>query len=251
MSIKVDTMPQVGIDVIRGYEHLQVAPNVFVRCPYYRNPSSGVKKWGLSVFSGKGSPQDIEEELKIIEKLEGVTFGVMSPEDVEFVMRKYRLGVDCAGFIAHVMDAWMKESTGRPLVRHLVPYGGFLQRIFWRFRPFTHMSVRALISEANSFPSTLSEVLPGDLMVFLGEIDHAAIVVSVKREEGRPIEVSYAHSAYEKGDGKIKTGVFTVENTSQGSVIAKIKEYPDTGVCITHERSEPLWYRLRCVSKIR
>jgi len=60
--------------VVHEYEYLKVKEGKTVRCPYFRNPRSGKDRWGLNAFSGKGSPEEIEYEMPMIEKLERKDF---------------------------------------------------------------------------------------------------------------------------------------------------------------------------------
>ena len=62
-----ESLPQSALGVIENYCKLKAADNKYIRCPYFRNPISGRNKWKLTVYSGKGSPQEIETELKILE----------------------------------------------------------------------------------------------------------------------------------------------------------------------------------------
>src|SRR3989338_8580226 len=103
-------IPLAAERVIQGYLRIPAGKDKTVRCPYYRNPRSGRERWGLNAYSGKGSPQEIADEMRNTEKLEGKDFSQMEERDIQEAMKKRKLGIDCSGFIAHVFDAWVKEK---------------------------------------------------------------------------------------------------------------------------------------------
>ena len=246
-------IPQSAFRMIDRYEHIEVAPGVSLRCPYYRNPKSGRRRWGLMACAGKGSPSEIEEELLIIEKLENISFSEFPQEKVHEVMRKYRIGIDCSGFIVHVLNAWVLQKTGKPLWSFLAYHGeGFIKKIFWFLRPLSHISVRTLVSSENAVPlEDWRRIEPGDLMVFLGDIDHAALITRVhKDEEDVCVGIEYAHSALENGDGIVKNGSVMYKNPSPGPESQEWKENPDTGHLIYENRSAPLFFRLKIIARV-
>ena len=146
----MDHIPQKAQQVIDHYKHLRIGSKT-VRCPYYRNPRSGKGRWGLNAYSGKGSPQEIEEELKIIEKLEKQDFFALGEEAIRDIMKKRHLGVECSGFIAHILDAWAVEVRGKRIFRVLkFPGRGFYHAIAVWLRPFTHIDVSTLAHPTNA-----------------------------------------------------------------------------------------------------
>src|SRR3990167_11032347 len=112
-------IPEEAQAIIESYKRLRIRDDKTVRCPYYRNPRSGRERWGLNAYSGKGSPDEIEQELRIIEKLEGKEFDKLPEEMIRDIMQKRHLGVECSGFLAHILDAWTNETRGKRIYQLL------------------------------------------------------------------------------------------------------------------------------------
>lgn len=229
-------IPESAKNVIEHYKSLRISPERVVRCPYYRNPRSGEGRWGLNAFSGKGSPKEIEEELRIIEKLEGRKFADLSSEEVRDVMRKRHLGVECSGFLAHVLDAWVKDTRGKRIYQVLAfPYVPFWKKVVVLLRPFTHIDITTLTDPRNAEEfSDWSKIHSGDLIRFNTDIDHAILVTNVIG--GR---IEYVHSVLEGTGVGIKEGVI-----EQGIW----KEEPNTGTTIKDRATKPRLYHLLFLS---
>ena len=224
------TIPESAKKVIEHYKALRISKERTVRCPYYRNPRSGKERWGLNAFSGKGSPREIEEELRIIEKLEGRNFATLRDEEVRDIMRKRHLGVECSGFLVHVLDAWVLERRGKRIYQVLTfPHVPFWKKIVVWLRPFTHIDITTLTDSRNSEEFfDWSKIRLGDLIRFNTNIDHAILVTSVG--DGR---IEYVHSILEG------TGVGIKEGVIKHGVW---KEEPDTGTTIKDRATKPRLY---------
>lgn len=243
--MQVESISSEGKNVIRHYANIRFTDDKLVRCPYYRNPRSGERKWGLIVFSGKGSPSDIEEELQMITKLEGIDPISATEKEIVTLMRKYRLGIDCAGFVFHVLNADCQKKKNKSLLKMLKPHSSLASRhLAWYFRPLTQVSVRLLTSHKNAREIKESEIRPGDIIAFFAEIDHVLVITDVTRENEIVTEIKYAHAAYEKDKGTIKEG--TARYTEEQTFIrAKLTETPDTGRVVTDGRNTPHFFRLK------
>lgn len=238
-------LPPLAEKAVQNYFSISVAPQKSVRCPYYRNPQSGRERWGLNAFSGKGSPQEIEDEVKIIEKLEGVNFAAMSEEAIHDIMKKRHLGVECSGFVAHVLDAWVKESRRKRIFRVLrFPHVPFWKKIVVILRPFTHIDIATLTSPQNASEFTdFQEICAGDLIRFNTEIDHALLVTSVKNDDrGFINEIHYAHSAREENGTGVKYGVISITDRNAPLLSQKWQETPETGVTVAMRGIPPRMY---------
>ncbi len=221
--------------VIAHYQHLKVGEGKTVRCPYYRNPKSGVQRWGLNAFSGKGSAQEIEEELKIIQKLEGKDFSAMPEEEIRDIMKKRKLGIECSGFVSHVLDAWVLE-TKKEHVFNVLSFRsrGLFGRIAVFLRPFSHIDVATLISPQNAKEFfAMEEFRPGDLISFHNKIDHVILVTGVVRDEKKKVrEIFYAHSVREDTGVGIKEGTIMISDKNKPLVEQQWQETPETGQTI-------------------
>lgn len=241
-SLSTEHIPASARDAINHYEHLRVSEGKTVRCPYYRNPRNGTHRWGLNAFSGKGSAREIEEELKIIQKLEGKDFSALSEEGIRDIMKKRKLGVECSGFVSHVLDAWIWEAKRKHIFQALrFPARGILGMLASALRPFTHIDVATLIAPRNAKEFfSLQEFRPGDFIYFHNEIDHIVLVTGIARfpteqadhDKNFIQQIFYAHSVREDSGEGIKEGVVTVRDGQKSILEQDWQEVPETGRAI-------------------
>ena len=246
----INSLPQSAQSVIDAYWKLKAAENVYVRCPYFRNPRSGRDRWGLTAYSGKGSPQEIEDELRIIEKLENVDFSGMQESEIRDIMRKRKLGIECSGFIVRVLDAWTKEFYKKPVYSLLNFKKSGLGRLYSKLRPFTHVDVETLVLPKNAREvEDVQSIAPGDIIRFNTTIDHAIIVTATERDDSSVLrKIHYAHSVLEDSGEGVKSGLIEVSGTNKnGSSLWRWQESPDTGHTI-NEKGNPRIYRLRIMN---
>ena len=208
----INSLPQSAQSVIDAYWKLKAAENVYVRCPYFRNPRSGRDRWGLTAYSGKGSPQEIEDELRIIEKLENVDFSGMQESEIRDIMRKRKLGIECSGFIVRVLDAWTKEFYKKPVYSLLNFKKSGLGWLYSKLRPFTHVDVETLVLPKNAREvEDMQSIAPGDIIRFNTTIDHAIIVTATERDDSSVLrKIHYAHSVLEDSGEGVKSGFIEV-----------------------------------------
>lgn len=250
-KILIDTLPTASITVIDRYFYIKATENRFVRCPYFRNPKSGHERWGLAVYGGKGSPAEIEEELKIIEKLEGADFSKMPDDKIRDIMKKRKLGVDCSGFIVQVLDVYSRKIHKKALYKMI----NFNRRgfgwLFCKMRPYTHIDVETLVHARNAREVlAVNEVAPGDLLRFNSEIDHAIIITATEKDRyGILKKIHYAHSVLEENREGVKKGVIELIHSADEDLQKQNwSEEPQTGHTII-EKGVPRIYRLNIISR--
>jgi len=242
-------LPQSALNVIDAYWNLKVSEGKHIRCPYFRNPRSGRDRWGLTAYSGKGSPQEIEDELRIIEKLEGVEFSEMQESEIRDIMKKRRLGIECSGFIVRVLDAWTRERYRKPIYSLLNFNTSGLGWIYSKLRPYTHIDVETLVHPKNAREvHDVQTLQPGDLMRFNTTIDHAVLITQVERgETGGMKVIHYAESILEENGEGLKRGTIIFTNSASGDLVSQSwSEEPQTGHTI-NEKGEPKIYRLHTI----
>jgi len=245
----IQSLPRSCLNVIDNYWRLKAAEGVFVRCPYFRNPQSGREKWGLTVYGGKGSPQDIETELRIIEKLENADFSRMRADEIRDIMKKRKLGIECSGFIAQVLDAYTRKRCAKPLHRLINFNRTGIGWLFCKMRPYTHIDVETLVNQGNAQEIyNIQKIIPGDLIRFNTQIDHAAIITTVERDDSDLIKkIFYAHSVLEDKREGIKNGTIDFVNPDADLLSQKWQEEPNTGNTID-QRGVPKIYRLHILN---
>jgi hypothetical protein len=247
------SLPQSALDVIDGYLKLKAAENTYVRCPYFRNPRSGRERWGLAVYSGKGSCREIEQELKIIEKLEGRDFSTMQKDDIRDIMKKRKLGIECSGFIVRVLDGWTREFYKKPIYSLIQFNASGLPWLFCKLRPYTHIDIPTLVHPKNARSvEEIQDVMPGDLIRFNSTIDHAALVTYVIRDQNHSLQkILYAQSVFENTNEGVKLGTIEFVSSQNSDLASQVwTETPSTGHTII-EKGEPQIYRLSIVEQAK
>lgn len=246
------SLPQSALDVIDAYWKLKAAENMYVRCPYFRNPRSYRERWGLTAYSGKGSPREIEEELRVIEKLEDADFSKMQESEIRDIMKKRKLGIECSGFITRVLDAWAQELYKKPIYTLI----GFNKRslgwIYSKLRPYTHIDVETLVHPRNAREiNDIQDIRPGDVIRFNTTIDHAILVTALKGDgEIATKKIHYAQSVLEENREGVKKGVIEfMTPTARNLREQRWREEPETGHTI-NEKGEPKIYRLFVFDKL-
>lgn len=247
----VYSLPQSALDIIDAYWKLKAGEHTYVRCPYFRNPKSGRERWGLAAYSGKGSPREIEEELKIIEKLEGKDFSTMREDEIRDIMKKRKLGIECSGFITRVLDGWTREFYKKP-VHSLIKFDARgISWVFCKLRPYTHIDIPTLVHPENARLITdARDIMPGDIIRFNGQIDHAVIVMQVSRDESLNLQrFSYVHSVREDTNEGVKRGIveFVIPDTND-LARQQWSEDPYTRHVIL-EKGKPHIYRLSIIER--
>lgn len=236
-------LPEAALNAIESYWNLKAAENKYIRCPYFRNPKSGRERWGLTAYSGKGSARDIEDELKIIEKLEGKDFSKMHESEIRDIMRKRKLGIECSGFITRILDAWTREFYKKPIYSLIKFNSRGLGRLFCKMRPYTHIDLPTLAHPSNARGlENINDIMPGDIIRFNSIIDHAVLITKTVRDTNLDLKkICYAHSVLEDNGEGIKSG--TIEIASKFDLNTHWREEPETGHTI-NEKGDPKFYRL-------
>jgi hypothetical protein len=212
-----------AMDVIHNYLHLPISDKK-VSCPYFNNRRIEARG-GLRVFSGKGSVADIVEEVSIIEKKQKVNLKKLDKEGIKKFLVKNNIGIDCSGFVYHVLDTESQARHKGALVKNIsFPFVKSLSRkILVKFRPVQNCGVVNFAHEKNSTLIKLKDAKPGDMIIILKsgnkkDRDHILIIDQVNYKTGechtgkkdieKKIEsLHYAHSFAWSTDGKYGHGV--------------------------------------------
>lgn len=223
--------------MIQEYISLPFANMAGVRCPYFNNARLG-QRGQLKVLVGKGTPEEIVEEAKIISiQYNKNVFdknGVFSAhadhpaehEQAECIRQflvDNSLGVDCSGFVANVLRAHFKEIKKIDLVKKLfiTPKINLLRWLISRLRPMEQINVSVLADEKNSEIITdLTAVRPADLIVMLKtgpNKNHNHILLVTETAANK---IHYAHARAWSEEGKyghgVSTGIIGITAPGQG-----------------------------------
>lgn len=215
--------------VITDYLNLPFRGVSGVRTPYFNN--TRLKQRGqLRVLVGKGTPEEIAEEAQIISiqyhaglfEKDGACclHNKHTGEPVtEGEMRKFlidnSLGIECSGFVTHVLRAHYLETKGIDITKKLfiVSPKHILRYLISRLRPIENISVLTYASDKNtslimnSSGTEYSKLTPGDIVIMLetgptGKRNHILLITGI---EGKTIH--YAHARAWSSEGKYGHGV--------------------------------------------
>lgn len=169
-------------NLLSQYLHSNIGGKV-IRCPYWEDK---IDKKIYGPFGGKGKPgQIIQVTIELAQK-QNFDFQKSTPIEIEDFMKKNRIGVDCSGLAYWLLDALDREKGGNGLEDDILGVKG---------KFLTRASVEMLTNDEISTPiKTISEVVIGD-MIRLRAGKHMAIVIRIKRAEGKIKELIYAHSS--------------------------------------------------------
>ncbi len=218
---KIEKAPAEVNQIIEHYRNIQVEGKTVV-CPYFRN----VKRVRAELRSlvGKGTPEEIEEEIRIYGKLRGFDLQKSSQKEIREFMQMQGIGIDCSGFVSQVLDVWV-QSLGKGRIWNNIkfPKTTFYRSIIRMFRPVENISADLLTSELNTEKVELKNVRVGDLLRLKGlqRGHHVAIVTEVERSEKGVLQsFKYAESSENYGD---ENGV----RISEVQIIDERKELKD------------------------
>lgn len=187
-------LPETTSQLIKHYLNLKIG-NKIVSCPYFQNVTN--KRFPLAVFSGKGTPEQIEKASEKAFVNGGRNISEYSADVIRFYMTMSDIGVDCSGFTARIIESLLAEKGKGVLQKNLLT-GDHSPLGFLRFliRPVANLSANSLTGSINCISIKETDmVLPGDL-IRIGS-HHVAIVGEVEKEGNYVTKITYYHSTYD------------------------------------------------------
>jgi hypothetical protein len=212
--------------LIEEYLNLPFEDVKNVRCPYFINTRTK-QRAQLRVLIGKGLPQEIVEEAKIISiqyhhgifDCEGKCLLNKTP-DYDSVnppakcIKKFLvdngLGIDCSGFVSHILREHFKETRKMDIVNKFffVPIKNSVRYFISWLRPIENMSVKHYASDKNTKKiESIKDIAPGDLMIMLetGPQKNRNHIILITDNDGTNIK--YVHARAWSMEGQYDHGV--------------------------------------------
>ncbi len=215
---------------INDYLNLPFNGMAGVRCPYFNNAKYG-KRAELRALIGKGSPQEIVDEAKIIslQYHTGLfdkngqcclhnehTGQKTTAEDIRKFLIDRHLGIECSGFVTHVLSCHFRDTKKVILTKKLkiCARQKLLRRLICRLRPVENIGVTTYADDANTSIIQSEKTVPnfglvqaGDVLVLLGAgirhtYNHIILIT-----EASPDILHYAHARAWKSEGIYGHGV--------------------------------------------
>ena len=201
-------IPQIAKDTIKEYTELNLGGKN-VQCPYFINTK---KRKDLRALVGKGTPEEIIMEAKIWEKLKGLDLNKMNKEEIKEFLTAKGLGIDCSGFVLHVLDSWYRSEKGKHLWSELrLLQKGVISNLRYKLRPVENLGANTLTSPENSEHIEINEVRPGDVIRSKWKkvgTHHIQLITKVEFDENNNVTlIEYTHATpYYGSESGVKTG---------------------------------------------
>lgn len=205
------TLSSDAISILNQYLNLQIN-SISCSVPYFNNKTMRTRV-ALAVKVGKGSPTEIASEIKDI-LFKKRNPAELTSESLKTTLIENHLGIDCSGFLYHILDAESKAVGNGPLNKRLtlIRANNFIRKFIASLNPVKNIDVATFASDKNSHTIALPDVLPGDIITMLGhsgenERDHALIIHQIDYTDSIPKTIHYSHSVAYPEDGLYGTGV--------------------------------------------
>jgi hypothetical protein len=196
------TIPLYAQEMIDEFMAIRVGGKK-VCCPYYRNTSK--ERAGLRALIGKGDPGEIEKEVMVWAKLKDFDLNKSNIKQIRQFMVDNHIGIECSGFVVHVLNFWLKNEEKSPLIKHLTfQNNSIVDRIRRFLRPVENIGANILTNEDNCDKIIkMNEILPGDLIRSKGKVKnahHVLLITKVIKENDKVVALEFAHSGETNDD---------------------------------------------------
>jgi len=206
-----DASHQLSSDARKVISDYLSLPDIRVPAPYYNNRRHKLAA-GLRALAGKGLPTEIVEEAELFAIREKVSLASLAPADKTRFLVDHHLGIDCSGFVYHVLDAESHARGAGAMHSHIsFHHRSLLRRLIARLRPAQNAGAITFAQPTNSFEVPLSDVQPGDFIVMTHNpearsFDHIILITAVDKATTHTT-LTYTHSIAWPSDGVCGHGV--------------------------------------------
>ncbi len=206
------TLSPRSLSVIDQYSHLK-AGSAVASVPYFNNKTVRSRA-AFRVYGGKGSPQDLSDEVNSIAVKQHLDLQSLADESLKKILVENNLGIECSGFAYYVLNAENNELSKGSLDKHIsfVNCSGIVGKIRCSLRPVENCDVATFAHEKNSRLIAMNEIAPGDMITMLGgpegeERNHILIIHQVEYQNFVPFRLHYSHAVAYPEDGLYGSGV--------------------------------------------
>lgn len=186
------------------YTHLNLGGKK-IHCPYWSNQPPTLS---YGPYKGKGTPtQIVKATIKLAQK-HNLDLNRLSSSDIKKFMENCQIGVDCSGFVYHMLDVLAKERGKKGIFNFVEGIKG---------RGVRKVNAFCLTNDKNSQEiKTVREIQIGDMIRTYGG-KHVMVVLRIKRDSGgEPKEVVYAHSSKTSSQTGVHLSSFKVKKLDGG-----------------------------------
>jgi len=199
--ISLSTSAQQTVD---SYLKMKIG-NKTIACPYFINRFQYGSS--LRVFLGKGTANEIIEEVKTIAKQKNINLETISEEELYQLFNKHHLGIDCSALATYILISEFKEKKRINIISkiHIVSFWkNPFRYLISLTRPIENISVRVLANNSNSQEiEDLSQVLPGDMIMY-ENLRHVLLIneIEIKNSLIQRITIIHATRTIKKEYGE-------------------------------------------------
>ncbi len=194
-----------------------------VRCPYFNNARLK-QRAQLRVLVGKGTPQEIIEEAKIIsiQYHAGLfdksghcclhnehTGKEVNSEEIRKFLIDHNLGIECSGFVTQILRAHFKETKNIDIARKffIASPKNLLRWMISKLRPIENISVCRYADDHNTQKINWQDAQTGDVVIILetginNKYNHILLITEKTADT-----ICYAHARAWGSEGKYGHGV--------------------------------------------
>ncbi|MBU0660839.1 hypothetical protein KKG22_01510 [Patescibacteria group bacterium] len=217
--MKKSTLSLPAQQLITKYLNISVGQHT-IATPYFNNKKMKVRG-GLRVNIGKGDPQEIEDEIILMALRKKTDLSLLSKKEVITFVTNLNIGIECSGFVYHVMNEEMKAHKRPPLKKTMhYPIKNPIRRLIASFRPAENTNVATLNHDKNTKEIALKNVQAGDLILLMHtgknhDLNHVLLIESVEYHKNIPKKIYYVHSLQWSTDGihhGVRRGTIDIKN---------------------------------------
>jgi len=212
MAISEQKLSKEASEVINSYQNLSIGKHK-ITCPYFNNRRSGIRG-ALRVLIGKGTPQEIEEEAILFALREKIDLSKLNEIDLKNFLVDHNLGIDCSGFVYHILDAELKAQGKNGLKKYIKrPWiKNPIRKLITKLRPVENTGVATFNNGVNTTEIKLSKVKPGDMIIMMNtglnnDMHHILLITEIENLKSEIINLKYVHSFNFTTDGKYNHGI--------------------------------------------
>ena len=221
------TLVNRSLSVIDEYIHFKVGTAV-CSVPYFNNKTVKARA-ALRVYSGKGSPRDIFDEVQTLAVQTHSSIDLITDESLKKLLVDSGIGIDCSALAYYVLNAESEARGSGALDKKLsfADQGGFFSKLRSALRPVENCSVVTFCHDKNSHPINLADAACGDMITMRDDIgeaerNHILVIHQIEYQNFVPTKIHYSHAMAYPEDGIYGSG------TRQGTIEIADKNAPLT-----------------------
>ena len=196
-----------ALSVIDQYLHFKIG-NAECSVPYFNNKNTQARAT-MRVRIGKGSSQEISEEIQDLAIKNHIAIKAFSNNSLKKLLIDNNIGIDCSAFTYYILNAESEERKKGHLYKNLsfANCHGLLGKIRCSLRPIENCDVITFANDKNSHAVAIKEIEPGNMITMIGERDHILVIHQVEYQNSIPIKIHYSHAVAYPEDGPYGSGI--------------------------------------------